>query len=317
MTLLRLTPLALSRSRFALSPLAETLGAIRALSGYGGDPWLAAWHRRHRAAFSQALERDPFAAGLIGLLNATTWLPGFVAVPPPHGMRTTIAQELAQLRRATDEQVAGELKEAVVNGGVRQSLDGWLTGQDWGPRIAELLGTVWSRHVQPDWSRRRALLERDVTYRAGLLAAYGWPHALARMNRRSAWVGADAIRISDRPSPDRVVGDDGMLFVPVSQPRGTWLCESPPDRYALVYPPAARRPSPNHPTPPVLCDSCSAPAAPRSCRSSRARRPAANWPSSCGSRSAPSAGTWPYSGRQPGQQNAHRAPRGLPAHGHR
>ncbi|GAB2739686.1 ArsR/SmtB family transcription factor [Kitasatospora kifunensis] len=249
MTLLRLTPLALSRSRFALSPLAETLGAIRALSGYGGDPWLAAWHRRHRAAFSQALERDPFAAGLIGLLNATTWLPGFVAVPPPHGMRTTIAQELAQLRRATDEQVAGELKEAVVNGGVRQSLDGWLTGQDWGPRIAELLGTVWSRHVQPDWSRRRALLERDVTYRAGLLAAYGWPHALARMNRRSAWVGADAIRISDRPSPDRVVGDDGMLFVPVSQPRGTWLCESPPDRYALVYPArgAAAEPEPPHP----------------------------------------------------------------------
>jgi DNA-binding transcriptional ArsR family regulator len=79
-------------------------------------------------------------------------------------------------------------------------------------------------------------LERDVTYRAGLLAAYGWPRALHRMNRRSAWVGADAIRFSDRPGPDRVVGPEGMLFVPVSRHRGTWLCEAPGRPYALVYP---------------------------------------------------------------------------------
>lgn len=38
MTLLRLTPLALSRSRFALSPLAETVGSVLALAQPCGDP---------------------------------------------------------------------------------------------------------------------------------------------------------------------------------------------------------------------------------------------------------------------------------------
>ncbi|WLQ42688.1 winged helix-turn-helix domain-containing protein [Streptomyces laculatispora] len=56
------------------------------------------------------------------------------------------------------------------------------------------------------------------------------------MNRRSAWVGADAIRFSDQPGPDRVVGEDGMLFVPVCVTSGTWLSEEQPARYALVYP---------------------------------------------------------------------------------
>jgi ATP/maltotriose-dependent transcriptional regulator MalT len=58
---------------------------------------------------------------------------------------------------------------------------------------------VWKTHVSPDWPRRRALLERDVTYRAGLLAAYGWPRALQHMNRRSAWVGTDPGASATRP----------------------------------------------------------------------------------------------------------------------
>jgi DNA-binding transcriptional ArsR family regulator len=90
--------------------------------------------------------------------------------------------------------------------------------------------------VSLDWTRRRALLERDLTYRAGLLAVHGWPKALHRMGRRSAWVGADAIRFGDQTAPDRVVGDDGMVFVPVSISSGSWLCQAPPDRPALVYP---------------------------------------------------------------------------------
>ncbi|GAA2136455.1 hypothetical protein GCM10009760_16000 [Kitasatospora kazusensis] len=56
------------------------------------------------------------------------------------------------------------------------------------------------------------------------------------MSRGSAWEGADAIRFSKRPGPDRVVGDGGMLFVPVSVSSGTWLCEGPSAQYALVYP---------------------------------------------------------------------------------
>ena len=235
MTLLRLTPLALSRSRFALSPFAETLGVMKVLGADCTDPWLAPWHARHHGAFRAALDADPFAAGLVRLLSSTKWLPAFVAVPPPGGMLTTLAEELPYLPRVPDQEMRAEIEDAVVHSWKQHDL-GWLTGHGWGARTADLFRTVWERHVAPDWPRRRALLERDVTYRAGLLAAYGWPRALQQMSRRSEWVGTDAIRFSDQSFPDRVIGDDGMLFVPVSLSRGTWLCEAAPDRYALVYP---------------------------------------------------------------------------------
>jgi DNA-binding transcriptional ArsR family regulator len=234
-TLLRLSSKALSRSRFALSPLAETLGAMTLLESAHTDPWLAAWHGRHHGPFTAALDADPFARGLVRLLGSTKWLPAFVSLPPTGGMRTTLAEELPEVARMDDRRVRAELEESVAHSWEQHDL-GWLTGRDWAPRAADLLESVWRAHLAADWPRRRALLERDVTYRAGLLAAYGWPRALEYMSRRSAWVGADAIRFSHQTFPDRVIGDDGMMFVPVTLTSGTWLCEAPPDRYALVYP---------------------------------------------------------------------------------
>lgn len=238
MTLLRLSPLALSRSRFALSPLAELLGAVRILTRSRPDPWLVRWHAAHRAALRARLDADPFASGLIGVLTATSWLPAFVTLPPPDGMRTTLAQELERLRRFGDPVVHAELARSARHADELHAGAGlgWLAGHDWAARTADLFDGLWRDHVQPDWRRRRALLERDVTFRAGLVAVSGWSSALRTMTRRSAWVEPDAIRFSDNPLPDHVVGDDGMLFVPVSAPRGTWLCEEPPHGYALVYP---------------------------------------------------------------------------------
>ncbi|MGF1425135.1 ArsR/SmtB family transcription factor [Kitasatospora sp. LaBMicrA B282] len=248
MVLLRLSPLALSRSRFALSPLAETLGTLIALSRPVPEPWFAAWHAGSRPAFTELLAADPFHRGLARLVSSTKWLPDYLVHPPAGGMRTRLADELPLVEQESDEGVRAQLARSVARSWQRHELD-WLTGGGYGPRTAELLRTVWDRFVAPEWPRRRAMLERDVTYRAGLLAAYGWPGALHRMSRRSSWVGADAIRFSNQPGPDFVVGEDGMLFVPVTVATGTWLCVGPDGRYAQVYPargvadsPAADRP---------------------------------------------------------------------------
>lgn len=234
MTLLRLSPRALSRCRFALSPLAETFGAMLTLTRPTADPWLAGWYSRHAPGFAATLAGDPFARGVLAVAGNTKYLPDFVALPPGGGMRTTLAEELPAVTAFSDEAFRATVEEAVRHSWLRHDL-AWLAGRDLGPRMAELFRHTWATHVAPDWPRRRALLERDVMYRAGLLAAYGWPAALDRMNRRSAWVGADAIRFSNQPGPDRTVGDDGMLFVPVTLASGTWLCESTA-QLALVYP---------------------------------------------------------------------------------
>ncbi|SDM51070.1 Helix-turn-helix domain-containing protein [Allokutzneria albata] len=246
MALLRLSAMALSRSRFALSPLAETLGSLLALSRPCEDPWLADWHARHRAAFAARLEGDPFAAGLSRLLSSTKWLPDHVVIPPRDGMRTVLADELTEVAAAEDDHVAAQLTVSVEHSWREHDMT-WLSGNGFAARTAELLNAVWHAHVLPDWPRRKALLERDVTYRAGLLAAYGWPRAIERMSRRSAWVGVDAIRFSDREAPDRVVSDEGMFFVPISASRGSWLCEAPPDRHAMVYPARGRAEPPREP----------------------------------------------------------------------
>ncbi|WP_329566827.1 ArsR/SmtB family transcription factor [Kitasatospora sp. NBC_01266] len=235
MTLLRLSPLALSHSRFALSPLAETLGTVITLTRPNPEPWFADWHTRERPAFTARLDADPFARGLLRLVSSTKWLPDFLAIPPTGGMRTRIEGELPAVAGVSDTDARAQLERSVAHSWQRHDLD-WLTGHGWAPRAAELLHSCWRTLVAPDWPRRRALLERDVTYRAGLLAAYGWPRALERMSRRSAWVGADAIRFSRQPGPDHVISDEGMLFVPVSIAGGTWLCRSPTGRYAQVYP---------------------------------------------------------------------------------
>ncbi|ACU73001.1 transcriptional regulator, ArsR family [Catenulispora acidiphila DSM 44928] len=235
MTLLRLSPRALSRSRFALSPMAETLGAMRLLANPCLDPWMAAWHERHAPAFRARVGADRFTAGLARLLTTSGWLPDFVTLPPPGGMRTTMAKELEVARRFSDAEIRAQLELSEQHAEVPHGLD-WLAGTDFAARCAQLMSVVWRDHVLPDWPRRRALLEREVTYRAGLVAVHGWSKALGSMNRRSEWVDDDAIRFSNRPLADRVVGAEGMLFVPVSLSRGTWLCEAPPAAFALVYP---------------------------------------------------------------------------------
>lgn len=235
MTLLRMNPESVARSRFALSPLAETLASVITLVRHDDDPWLEPWANAHRSSFQQMLAADRFADGFLSLAASTKWIPGPLTIPPTGGMKTSIADELIRVSSFSDTAVIQELQQAHQHSWKQQDL-GWVSGHGFADRIAHLIHTVWTEHVQPDWPRRRAVLERDVMYRAGLLAAYGWPAAVDRMTRHSGWIAADAIQFSLQTFPDRHVGGTGLQFVPVSRTSGTWLAEWPPDDYAVIYP---------------------------------------------------------------------------------
>lgn len=246
MALLVLSPESLARSRFALSPLAETVSVLITLAR-GDEPALEPWASAHRPQFLGMLDNDAFAAGFVALASSTKWLPAAFCIPPGGGMRTEFVDELPRARSFSDAEVVHDLKESQRRSWRSHDLT-WLAGHGFADRIADLLQAVWTEHVEPEWPGRRAVLERDVTYRAGLLAAYGWHGAVDRMSRHSAWFAATAIqaegsaestvaiRFSTQTDPDRQVSAHGLQFVPVTRSSSTWLAEWPPDDYALIYP---------------------------------------------------------------------------------
>ena len=229
MTLLRLGPAALRASRFALSPLAETLSQLgrlrRQLDGRTAGP--------HSQALGRLLSQDPFSDGLVRLVTATKFLPDFVALPPT-GMNTRLDDELAVMRGVLDEQAHATLVEAQRFAWASDGI-GWADVAGITTRAAGVFARCWAEFVEPDWPRRRAIMERDIRHRAGVLAVTGWRHALDGMARGLQWVGDDSIQFSTQTFVDRMVGDAGLVFVPHTGPSSKWTCEAPP-RIALVYP---------------------------------------------------------------------------------
>ncbi|WP_146321346.1 ArsR/SmtB family transcription factor [Leekyejoonella antrihumi] len=226
---MRLGPDALHASRFALSPLAETLSQLTRLRHELAGPAASLQGQ----ALGRWLDADPFADGLVRLVTATKYLPDFVAIPPT-GMRTRLEDELVAMRAVTDPQAWETLTEAQKFAWASEGI-GWADTTNVTTKAADVFARCWAQFVEPDWPRRRAIMERDIRHRAGVLAISGWKHALDGMSAGVLWVGHDSIQFSTQTFADRQIGDTGLVFVPHTGPRGQWTCESPP-RVALVYP---------------------------------------------------------------------------------
>lgn len=229
MTLLRLGPDALRASRFALSPLAETLSRLITLRREldGGQPGAAA------LALARWLRADRFTDGLLRLVSATKYLPDFVAIPPT-SMTTRIEDELAAMRAVPDPEAHRTLALSRTFAWSAPPA-GWPDGDGIGRRSADTFARGWAEFVAPDWSRRRAVMERDIRFRAGVIAVSGWRDAIDGLATKVRWVGPDAIQFSAQAHPDRIVGADGIVFVPHTGASGRWTCDAP-SRLALVYP---------------------------------------------------------------------------------
>ncbi|MER6400046.1 helix-turn-helix domain-containing protein [Kitasatospora sp. NPDC001603] len=230
MTLLRFGPDALQASRFAVSPLAETLSEITLLR--------QAWDRGVTGprveAFGRWLTAGPFVGGLLRLVTATKYLPDFVAIPPPGGLTGSLADELAAMRAIDDPAARAMLAEAQRFAWTSDGI-AWAGVDGITRRTADVFTDLWAQFVEPDWQRRRAVMERDIRHRAGVIAVSGWRHALEGMAPGVQWVGHDAIQFSTQNYADRHIGSDGLVFVPHTGLSGQWTCESP-SRIAFVYP---------------------------------------------------------------------------------
>ncbi len=227
MTALKVGAQDLANTRFALSPMAELVAALMVFSRGRRPPWLGAWIDRHRADY-RALVAEPVLAALTRLLRTTHWIPDFIT-PPPSTMDTTLADELAVIRATPLARARADL--ALSAGG---RLPDGLDHPDVVDRIADGLATGWASLLAPQWSQRRALLERDVIERAGQLATYGWARALDGLGSNVRWIHNGQIRVNDWDRPPLEVAGARLVLVPNSF-GAAWLALNPPQAYALVY----------------------------------------------------------------------------------
>ena len=230
MAVLELTSDDLATTRFALSPMAELTGALQVLGGRYLPPGLGHWTAQASPRYLALRRADPLLAALTDLMCATTWLPDFTSLPP-HGMDTTFAGELAAVASPPPAPArAGQLRRSAG-----RPLAPALDRDDIPTAIAGTLQAAWTQLLAPDWPRLRAILERDIIHRAGLLATYGWARAFDSLAVDLRWKTDGRIEIHALTGPSHRIQGARLTLVPNGF-AGQWLSLDPPRAYALHYP---------------------------------------------------------------------------------
>ncbi|MDH6142392.1 DNA-binding transcriptional ArsR family regulator [Kitasatospora sp. GP30] len=219
----------LAASRFAVSPLAETTAALKLLErASAADPGERTWLAAHLPAYRACLAADPVTARLVRAGLGGSWNATFLT-PTPDATEPDFARELDRLASTAPAVARADLAEAL--GG---PLPAELDRPDLPQRAAELLDRVWRHTVQPDWPRRRRILECDILVRTARLAHGGWESALDELRPGMRWLGASRLRITLRDQPPRELAGTRLLFVPVTPSQG-WLAWDQ-HRHAVIYP---------------------------------------------------------------------------------
>lgn len=235
---IEVTPQDVAASRFAISPLIETMHAQWTLSGRSEtgarESWLARWRGRYR----ELERRHPILREITAVTGNKGWTNVDFIAPPPAGMSVPFETELAALR-ATPVRQAHEEIAAVLAGRppVPDRTRRALLGPDVVAQIADGYQALWTEILSLSWPRFRAILERDIVHRAGRLATYGWAAALGDLDSQVRWRDGGTIELVMHGSDRRHrLGGKGLLFLPsvFLTGVGAYLEEAWP--YALIYP---------------------------------------------------------------------------------
>ncbi|MFD5328557.1 ArsR family transcriptional regulator [Streptomyces sp. NPDC127092] len=223
---------ALASGRFVVSPLAETVAALKTLHAAGAaHPGERAWLAARLPAYRERLAAEPVDALLVRAAIGPTWNADFLTPTPLGEGEQSFEDEVAAVREAEPDDAVPQL-EVAVGGPVPEPL---RSRRDLPRRMAEVLEWVWRETVLPEWPRRRRILEADVVARTALLSRGGWAAALDELcPGKMRWLGDGRLQINTRDYPPRSVGGGRLLFVPVT-PHTGWASWEGSERYAVVY----------------------------------------------------------------------------------
>ncbi len=225
----RVSPEALASARFAVSPMAEVIGALGQLA-WGRDRHDRAFVSAHAEAFDVMLAERPGAAAVIAHCFRPGWMADCMGLPPPHPS-PTFAEELALVEGLGDERVRDDLAFAS-----RVPLPEILLRPGATAYVVELLEWLWTRTIATDWPRRERVLRADIVTRGNRLATHGWTGVLKDLGKHREWVGDGEMRISDRSMPTKELGPTAQLYFVPTHWMASWVQWDLPHRYAVYYP---------------------------------------------------------------------------------
>jgi DNA-binding transcriptional ArsR family regulator len=208
---LDLTVSDLAGSRFAISPVAETISGLQQLGGLWRQEINLRWLRWASDELAARPLHLPRAWPLI-VNNRSHW-PEFL-IPAPAGPGTTIADDLAAMRRTTARQVRASLQR-VFDDDLPDGAAELAAHPAAGLRaIATELHEAYTRLIAPHWPRIRAVLDADIAYRAQQLAAGGTQRLFANLHPDLHWHDG---RLTVDWHIDRVItpAPGGLVLVPV------------------------------------------------------------------------------------------------------
>ncbi|MFF9285799.1 ArsR/SmtB family transcription factor [Streptomyces griseosporeus] len=218
----------LARSRFLVSPLAETFACLKLLhAGTGAHPGEQEWLRLHGPAYRALLAADPLTARLVRAGLGRDWIADFLTPTPRDG--ETFADGVGRIRAADPAAARAHLRVSLAG-----PLPAVLERDDLPERAATLLEWVWEQTVRPTWDRRRRVLEADVVARTAQAGRAGWAAVLDSLRPGTRWLGESRWQINLHEYPPREVADAELLLVPVT-PQTGWVSWEEPSRYAVVY----------------------------------------------------------------------------------
>jgi hypothetical protein len=201
----------LAGSRFAVSPLHETISALQLLAAPSRQSVHAPWSRRTAAELTDRPLSLPLLEQLV-VHGRPSW-PEFLA-PAPASRHSSLDAQLAAVQATDPADVRASIRRVFSNqpppAARRLTHD---TDTALADVAAELRGAH-DRLIAPHWPRMLALLEVDIAHRAAQLAARGPAALLDQLHPAISW-NAGKLTIGQPREVRRIhLGAGGLVLCP-------------------------------------------------------------------------------------------------------
>ena len=203
----------LAATRFATSPLGETIRALQLLARPDPPMVNLPWLRWARAR----LDRRPLRVGRLWPL-VVTGLPSYpeFLIPAPTDPSPAFAHELTRLATTPAPAVRASLRRVFADGPWPPSAVGLYERPGFEQITAEL-SECHNLLIAPHWDRIRAVFDADIAYRTGQLASGGARQLFRDMHPDLNWA-AGTLTLADTDTAGtefRVEkGPDGLVLMP-------------------------------------------------------------------------------------------------------